>query len=98
MVFLSAPRSLESVKNIVIEASQDNEVLNHFTKQFLPMLRLHNPTLIVEFRRSDVEVVTLGHIDGFNERINIPATCHALAQFVFDADINRMRKEPIASS
>lgn len=93
MVFLSAQRSLESVKTIVIEASQDNEVLNHFTKQLLPTLRLHNPSLIVEFRRSDVEGVTIGHIDGFNERINIPATCHALAQFIYNADSNRMGKE-----
>lgn len=98
MVFLSAPRTLESVKHIVIEASQDNEALNHFTKQFLPTLRLHNPPLIVEFRRSDVEGVTITHIDGFNEKLNIPASCHALAQFICDADINRMRKETIASS
>lgn len=90
MVVLSSAQrnSLESVKKLTIKAASDDEVLNHFSKQFLPIFRLHNPLLQVDTaseggdNKSSSIFVTYSNDSTAN--FDIPKTCHELAQIIID--------------
>ena len=83
MVILSAPRILEAVRRIVFGNS---EKITHFNKQFLPLLRYHNPKLEVQWQGVE-ENVLVEFSDGAQREIATESlSAHSIAQAILDAD------------
>ena len=87
MVILSAPRPLESVTRILLNTN--TALTEQLSRQFLPILRYHNPGLVVEVGRpgeSEAEHMSVEFSDKSNKQISDVASVHAAAQAILDAD------------
>ena len=83
MIVLSAPKPLESVKKLSVQMSPDDETFNHFSKQFLPTIRLHSPWIEIDCRQGEESVLKIND----EERIEVVGrTIHDLCQAILDFD------------
>lgn len=91
MVILSAPRALDSVREVAIIAAVDNTKLHNLTRQFIPQMKLHNPQVNWTWNspiESQNECVTVKFSDDSVETIdpiNFPSY-HYIAQQILDID------------
>lgn len=91
MVILSAPRSMDAVREISVIAGADNEKIQNLTRQFIPHMRLHNPQIKwawVKPIENQQECINMKFSDESTEVID-PAlfpSFHYLAQQIIDLD------------
>ena len=99
MVILSAPWLLESISKIRILASPDHRVISGLSKQFFPMLKYHNPKLVLQFeKRSETEKLEITFTDESTETLPLweASSMHAVAQTTLE--MNRKKNLEILAA
>ena len=89
MVILSSPRILESVRKISISAGIDNETIAGLSKQFIPMLKFHNPKILWSWSPGQTAKIQMEFSDNTTSVISADEgiiSYHEIAQKIIDVD------------
>lgn len=82
MVILQSPRLVENLKAIRV----DSTMFADLNKQFLPMIRLHNPQVeIAQETATDSPPLSLTYTDGRVENFSNLRSFHEAAQMILDS-------------